>query len=304
MSNGKGFLLDCDPGIDDAFAVFCAVKYGQIDAVTTVSGNVSIENTTKNARFLLELARAEINVHRGADRPMNRSLDVAAHIHGSSGLGHFDPPEPQQSEHTMGAVDAILAHCADGDASIIATGPLTNIALALTEDPTLATRVSDLYWMGGATTKGNITELAEFNAWCDPAAAAMVFESGIRVTMFDLDLTHQVRLGRAEIARLRDADTETTNFFADALEYYHESSGSPSDGKAMHDPCAVLGFLRPDLFTFAESNIVCRTTEDERGQTVVSFSNPDRPHRVAVTVDQQEVIELILMAIIDPGGTP
>lgn len=303
MTNLKGILLDCDPGIDDAFALFCAVKYGHVDAVTTIGGNVSIDNTTQNAQFILELAGAEIDVHRGAKGPLHRVLEDADHIHGSSGLGNFDTPEPKRSEHATNAVDAILEHCAEGGATIIATGPLTNIALALQADPTLSSRVADLYWMGGGTTKGNITPLAEFNAWCDPEAAAEVFEAGMAVTMFDLDLTHQVRMGAPEIDRLRSADTSVTHIFADALEFYMRAGESPEDGKAMHDPCAVLGFLRPDLFAFAESNIVCRTDEDERGRTVVSFTDPDLPHRVAVSVDQQEVIELILMSIIDPGGT-
>lgn len=304
MTSASAILVDCDPGIDDAFALFCAIKFGQVSAVTTVSGNVSIANTTRNARFLLELAGADISVHRGADRPLDRPLDDAEYIHGRSGLGQFETPEPQRAEHPTNAVDAIISHCADGDATIVATGPLTNIALALREDPTLPSRISNLYWMGGGTTKGNVTELAEFNAWCDPEATAATLESGVRLTMFDLDLTHQVRMGTPEIDRLRHADTPTAHLFADALAYYLGSSGAANGGKAMHDPCAVMGFLRPDLFAFAESNIVCRVDEGQRGRTVVSFTDAHLPHRTAVSVDQQEVIELILMAIIDPGGTP
>ncbi len=305
LNNNGGILLDCDPGIDDAFALFCALKYGRVSTVTTVSGNVTIENTTRNALFLLELAGSDVDVHRGADKPLKRTLTAADYIHGSSGLGNFDTPEPQRSEQPTTAVEAIIAHCEAGDATIVATGPLTNIALALEADPTLRSRISDIYWMGGGTTTGNVTEVAEFNAWCDPDAAAATLESGVRLTMFDLDLTHQVRMGTTEINRLRAAGTETTQFFADALEYYLGNAATPEDGKAMHDPCAVLGFLRPDLFAFAESNIVCRTgSDDERGRTVVDFTDPNPPHGVAVSVDHKEVIELILMAIIDPGGTP
>lgn len=271
MSASGHFLLDCDPGIDDAFAIFCALEFGNLDVVTTVSGNVSLDNTTRNALYLLELAGADVAVHRGAARPLRVEPAFADEVHGSSGLGRHRTPEPTQTEQPTDAVEAILDYCADGGAVIVATGPLTNIAAALIADPTLADRVENLYWMGGGTTKGNVTELAEFNAWCDPDAAALTLESGIPLTMFDLDLTHQVRMGAAEITRLEESGTATGDFFADALGFYQQSSPLGNQGQPMHDPCAVLGFLRSDNFRFRRSNIVCQTTEDERGRTVVDF---------------------------------
>lgn len=302
MTDVPHFLLDCDPGIDDAFAIFCALKYGHIDVVTTVSGNVAIDNTTKNALHILDLAGVDIPVHRGADRPLRIDPVTASEIHGESGLGNYVVAEPRRTIEDTTAVEAILAYCAAGDAVIVATGPLTNIALALEADPTLADRVAHLYWMGGGTTIGNVTEFAEFNAWCDPDAVAVTMDSGIALTMFDLDLTHQVRMGDDEVDRLRTAGT-MGNFFADALEFYRLSSADPTQAKPMHDPCAVLGFLRPDHFTFRSSNIVCNDTiGEQRGRTLVRFDEEHLPHRVAVSADVKEVIELILMAIIDPGG--
>ncbi len=303
MSEPCHFLLDCDPGIDDAFAIFCALEYGHVDAITTVSGNVSIDNTTRNALYLLELAGADVPVHRGADRPIRVDPVAADDIHGSSGFGEFPTPEPSGTEEQTDAVSAITDYCSDGDAVIVAIGPLTNIALALKADPTLAGRIAHIHWMGGGTTRGNVTALAEFNAWCDPDAAALTLGAGIPLTMYDLDLTHQVRMGAPEIARLRSTGSEIGDIFATALEFYKLSNREIGLGKAMHDPCAVLGFLRPDLFTFRSSNIVCDTgDDDQRGRTVVDFSEGKLPHGVAVSADDKEVIELILTAIIDPGG--
>lgn len=297
------FLLDCDPGIDDAFAIFCALQYGTVDVVTTVSGNVNIDNTTRNALYLLELAGAEVPVHRGADRPLRVAPAAADDIHGTSGLGDFATPQPKAGEAQTSATEAILDYSKDGGAIIVATGPLTNIALAIEADPTIVDRVDRLYWMGGATTQGNVTDVAEFNAWCDPDAAAVTLASGMPLTMFDLDLTRQVRMGQPEIDRLRSAGTETADLFADALDYYRREIDLGSPAHPMHDPCAVLGFLRPDHFDIRRSNIVCLAgDDDERGKTIVSFSGDDLSHYVAVTTNVREVTELILMAILDPGG--
>ncbi len=299
----RGFLLDCDPGIDDAFAIFCALEYGTVDVITTVSGNVSIENTTRNTLHLLERAGISIPVHAGADRPLVIEPSWADHIHGSSGLGDFEPPEPSASPASSHAVDAILEYCASGDATIVAIGPLTNIAHAIAKDPLLVGRIDHLYWMGGGTSFGNVTEVAEFNAWCDPHAAAAVLESGLALTMFDLDLTHTVRMDTPEIETLQAAGTETSRFFADALDFYKQNSITPADGKAMHDPCAILGFLRPDLFEFAQSHIMCRTDGADRGRTIVDRSATAHPHRVAVKANADQVIELILNATTKPEAT-
>lgn len=295
-SEGRRFLLDCDPGIDDAFALFCALEYGTLEAITTVSGNVSVQNTTRNALHLLERAGADVPVHVGAERPLVVEPSWADYIHGASGLGDFEPPEPALQPSEIGAIDAIIDYCSNGDASIVAIGPLTNIAMALDQDPTIIERINRVYWMGGGSSFGNVTAVAEFNAWCDPHAAAKVFDSGVPLTMFDLDLTARVRMDDAEIEALRLAGTKNSLFFADALAFYKRNSSAPDEGKPMHDPCAILGFLRPDLFEFASSRIVCRTGEDERGRTIVTQSPNGTPHSVAVKADASKVIELILNA--------
>ena len=152
---------------------------------------------------------------------------------------------PKASEAATSATKAILEYCKDGDAIIVATGPLTNIAHAIETDPTIVDRVKHLYWMGGATTQGNVTDVAEFNAWCDPDAAAVTLASGMPLTMFDLDLTRQVRMGQPEVDRLASAGDKTADLFADALDFYRQeicllyTSPSPRDATLSRMPSSA-----------------------------------------------------------------
>lgn len=302
MSERPQLLIDCDPGIDDAFAIFCAIKYADVAAITTVSGNVAIEHTTRNARYLVELASADISVHRGAAAPLRVAPVHADAIHGATGFGATPTPEPRHPEHEVGAVEAILDHCSRGDAVIVAMGPLTNIALALNRDPSLASRIRALHWMGGGTEGGNVTEFAEFNAWVDPDAVDVVLQSGTPITMYGLNLTHQVRMTPTEISRLRAAKTSNASIFADVLSYYGEHRPQDDRGQPMHDPCAVLGVTHPALFEVRDSHIVCDVHSiDRRGMTTASPPKPDAPHRLAVRAMADEVIEHILDAVIDVG---
>lgn len=307
MNSRERILLDCDPGIDDAFAIMCAVKYTDLAVVTSVSGNVSIDKTTLNARYILELAgRPDISVHRGAGQPLVVPTAAADEIHGASGLGELVVPNAKTPESEVSAVDAIIDFCADGDAVIVATGPLTNIAQALERDPTLPNRVRHLYWMGGSTTVGNVTELAEFNSWADPHAVDITVRSGINMTMFGLNLTHQVRLGRNEASELHAANSPTSTALAELLTYYHDHGISRNDplGQPVHDTCAVLGFSHPELFTTVRSNIVAHTTLNERrGMTETTHqptANVTEPHRVALEAQADAVVELVMAAAIDP----
>ncbi len=301
MSRGR-FLLDCDPGIDDAFAILCALQFGQVDAITTVSGNVSVDNTTRNAQYVLDLAGRDVPVFRGAEAPLVIEAINADYIHGISGLGEHQVPEPKKPAQAIGAVDKILDYCSAGDATIIAIGPLTNIALAIRQDPTVTDRIDHLYWMGGGSTFGNVTPLAEFNAWCDPHGAAEVLDSNVVMTVFDLNLTHTVLMGPTELGRLASIGTALSSVLAEALEFYTKSTPDGLIGRPMHDPCAILGFLRPDLFEFAPSHIVCETTDLQRGRTIVDFAAEHPPHRIAVSADSDAIIQHIFTAVESLGA--
>ena len=300
-------VLDCDPGLDDMFAIFCALRYCELVAVTSVAGNVGIDHTTRNALAILELAGAgHIPVHRGARGPLDgRTLEDARHVHGDTGLGGVSLPAPTAAEAPTDAVEALLSLTQPGDVAIVAVGPLTNIARALSIDPTFADRVPRLVIMGGSSNEGNVGPYTEFNIAVDPEAAAIVFDSALPVTMAGLNLTRQVSMGLDEIARLESAKTPTALAAAAGLDFYSDFSlkhyGKKSS--AMHDPCAVLEVVRPDLFGRSPMRVDVEVTGTHtRGMTVCDHrANAQPPNTdVLVSAERDAVVDLIVAAAISP----
>lgn len=308
MSTRPTVLLDCDPGVDDAFAILCALRYTDLVAVTTVCGNVALEHTTRNALTVLELAGAEVPVHAGADRPLVAPGTDAAHVHGESGLGGTSLPPPTRGAEPEHAVDAIieLSH-RHPSLWVVAVGPFTNLALALRRDPGLAGRLAGIVVMGGSTGGGNVTPAAEFNVHADPEAAAVLFTSGAPLTMIGLELTHQVRLGPAHADRLRDEATRTALLGADLVSGYcrwHEDRTGDPFG-AMHDPCAVLAVSHPELFVHRPRHVAVELSGTlTRGMTVVDERPGDDGEpanaSVAYEVEAGTVVELVLEATARP----
>src|SRR5213078_2758837 len=193
-------LIDCDPGHDDAIALLLALASPEVDilGVTSVAGNQTLEKTTANAIRVLEFAgRGDVPVAAGAERPLVREPYVAAYVHGETGLDGPDLPPARREPVDQHAVD-FLAERIDG-ATLVATGPLTNVALLLARDEQAGPE--RIVLMGGAIAEGNVTPAAEFNIWADPEAAARVFSSGLDVTMVGLDVTHQALLTDEHAAR-------------------------------------------------------------------------------------------------------
>lgn len=304
MTDSKRLLLDCDPGIDDAFAIFCACRFADLVAVTTVSGNVRIEHTTRNALHVLDLAGVDVPVHPGAAAPLSVPPMFADEVHGSTGLGATATPQPRREPSNIGAVEAIIDFCeSEGAATIVATGPLTNVASALLEHPSLTDSIEALHWMGGSTTVGNKTPHAEFNAWADPHAVDVVFRSGVPVTMYGLNLTHQVRMTDPHIEELAASDSVAAQRSAEFLAYYREQTGSGETGQAMHDPCALLGFTHPALFAMDESRIVAHVEGERRGMTEEVAPGADTPtHTIARVADARALLDLIVTAAASPSG--
>lgn len=190
-------ILDCDPGHDDAMAILLALGNPNIEllGVTTVGGNQSLEKVTYNARATLEMARAtHIPVHAGCDRPMVRPLEVAASVHGESGLDGVTLPEPTRpldEGHAVNwIIDTIMSN-EPGTITLVPTGPLTNIAMAVRLEPRIVRRVKEVVLMGGGYHVGNWSAVAEFNIKVDPESAHVVFNEDWPITMVGLDLTHQ-----------------------------------------------------------------------------------------------------------------
>jgi inosine-uridine nucleoside N-ribohydrolase len=284
-------VLDCDPGHDDAIALLLALASPEVTllGVTTTYGNQTLAKTTANALRVLELVgRTEVPVVAGAERPLERELVVAAHVHGESGLDGPVLPEPTVAPAGADA-SSFVAECArraGGRVTLVATGPLTNVARHLaTHGPGAIERV---VFMGGAIAEGNFTPAAEFNIWCDPEAAAIVLASGLDLTMAGLDVTHRALLGPELEQRLR-ASGRVGSFVADLnvffSRYHRETYGW--DGAPIHDAVAMAEVIRPGIVTTVHRNVeVERESDLCRGRTVVDrWLRTERPVNVHVGVD-------------------
>jgi inosine-uridine nucleoside N-ribohydrolase len=247
-------ILDCDPGHDDAVALLLAAHHPEIEllAVTTVAGNQSVDKTTRNALKVCSLAGLQhIPVARGLDRPLVRPAKHAPDIHGESGMDGPDIPEPTMEPLATHAVDLLIELLLNsaGDITLVPTGPLTNIAAAMSKEPAIIPKIKAISLMGGAIGLGNVTPAAEFNIHTDPEAAAIVFGCGRPITVSPLEVTHQALATEEIVARLRGANRRVATFVADLLVFfastYHRVFGFTAP--PLHDPCAVAAVIDPTI---------------------------------------------------------
>jgi len=243
-------LLDCDPGIDDAFAIAfgCGHPGLELCGITTVAGNVSLDLTTRNALAVLEfLGNGQVPVAAGSPAPLLRPFEDARRVHGESGLGAARLPAPRGRPVDTHAVDFLIEKiaAAPGETTLVATGPLTNVALAVRRCPQLVAQVADFVIMGGSAGRGNITPAAEFNIWCDPEAAAIVFGAGWRVTMTGLDVTRQALVTADIEDRMLGMGPLADELLLPGLHGY---GGTARSGKPVHDVCALALVAEPGLF--------------------------------------------------------
>jgi pyrimidine-specific ribonucleoside hydrolase len=289
-------VIDCDPGHDDAIAILLALASPEVDlrGVVTVAGNQTVDKTTRNALKVLELAgRADVPVVRGADAPLRRPLRMAAHVHGESGLDGPDLPEPSTAPSGDDPADWL-----GPGVVLVATGPLTNVARLVER----GVAIDRIVWMGGAIAEGNITPAAEFNAFVDPEAAALVFASGIDLTMVGLDVTHKALFTRAHADRLRGAGRagRVTAELSDFFQGFHERRYG-FDGSPIHDAMAVAHVVDPSLMRTVHCNVEIETASRFcDGRTVVDrwfVTDGPRNAHVGVGVDAQRFFELLIERI-------
>jgi len=275
-------ILDCDPGRDDALAIALALASPEeieLLGITAVAGNVPLELTQRNARFICQLCgHPKVPVYAGADRPLLRERTTVEAVHGESGLEGLEVSEPKAPLRRRHAVDFQVEtlRASDDDAiTLVACGPLTNLAMAFSEAPDVLTKVRRIVLMGGASRAGGgITPAAEFNVYVDPDAAAVVFGCGRPITVFSLDATFQVLAGPDHVRRLESAGGEPARRLAGLLrpfsERYRIRFGP--DRIPVHDPCTVAWLLRPTLFETQAVPVAVETAGTHTlGATVVDW---------------------------------
>ncbi|MEX2642822.1 MAG: nucleoside hydrolase [Acetobacterales bacterium] len=302
-------VIDCDPGQDDAVALLLAMASPEdVDllGITVVAGNVPLALTARNARQVCELAgRTDVPVFAGAECPLVRVLDTAEVVHGKSGMDGADLPEPRMPLQAMHAADFLAeAVMSEGAlATLVALGPLTNIALALRRHPAMRARIARICLMGGAAAGGNTTPVAEFNIHVDPEAAAEVFGSGVPIVMFGLDVTHRVLVTPQHVEALRAIGNRTGATMARMLDFYtrFDRRRYGWKGGPLHDPCVVAWLLQPDLFGLRPANVEVETERRfTTGQTVVDWHGISRrpPNAmVAHRADPEGFFELLFQRI-------
>lgn len=308
MPSYRSIILDCDPGHDDAVAIAlaCARQELSVRAVTTVAGNADLERTTRNAlRVLTLLERTDVPVAAGADRPLIREPWVPVAFHGESGLDGSDLPEPAVGPAASTAVELISSLLRDTTEpiTIVATGPLTNIALLLRAAPALRDRIAEISLMGGSLGEGNTTASAEFNIWSDPEAASIVFDSGIPIRMAGLDVTHQALVLPEDVERLDAIGTRPGRVFADLMRFFagHHRERYGWEGPAIHDAVAVAWLVVPDLVSSKSLRIDIETgSGPARGRTVADregLTGLQPNAEVGIAIDRVRLIDLVVDAI-------
>ena len=285
----RKIIIDTDPGQDDAVAILLALASPEeieVLGITAVAGNVPLELTARNARIICELAaRPDIRVFAGCDRPLNRPLVTAEHVHGETGLNGPalpDPTMPLQDQHAVEFIIDTLKSHREGTVTLCPLGPLTNIATAFRNAPEIVHKIEEIVLMGGAYFEvGNITPAAEFNIYVDPEAADAVFRSGAPITVMPLDVTHKALVTRPRNEAFRALGTRVGVAVAEMTDFFErfDKEKYKADGAPLHDPCVTAYLIRPQLFKGRHVNVQIETTSElTMGMTVADWwgvtSNP------------------------------
>jgi purine nucleosidase len=295
-------ILDCDPGIDDALAISFAAGSPEIELIglTTVAGNVGLAKTTANALAVASFTSLpHVPVTPGSATPLLRpALSDASHVHGESGLGDAVLPPAARGAEDGHAIDFIIERiaAAPGKITLVATGPLTNIALALRREPRLVTWVRDFVIMGGSASRGNVNHAAEFNIWADPEAAAIVFGAGWTVRMIGLDVTLQARATFAVQERMRPLGLFASQLLFPSIAQYRDSQDTTGE-PPVHDVCAIVSIADPSVFQYTPALVQVETYGLlTSGMTVTDFESATPNAQVATGVDVDRFWGVVLDA--------
>src|SRR5258706_675331 len=302
----KKILIDTDPGIDDSLAILLALASPELalEGLSTVHGNCSLEQATTNGLSILELANAShIPVAKGCELPLVQPSLLAPETHGDAGIGYAKLPLPQSKPIGQHGSDFLIEKIMSnpGEFTLVAIGPLTNVALAIRQEPRIVNALKELIIMGGAIRhEGNTTALAEFNAYVDPHAAHIVFHAGIPTTLVPLDVTYQCVLTSQDVERLQKIDSAILKFIKDATKFYMEFHDEYHgvEGCVINDPLALALTFAPELCDYQELPVdVDISGGVSMGKTFADFYNYEKKPanmRVALGVRPRDFIELFL----------
>ena len=302
----KRILFDTDPGIDDSLAILLALASPEVllEGLSIVHGNCSLQQATVNALSVLELANgSHIPVAVGCELPLVKPSLLAPETHGNTGLGYAKLPGPGSKPIGQHGCDFLIEQILSnpGEITLVAIGPLTNVALAIRQEPRIVQTIKELIIMGGAIRhEGNTTALAEFNTFVDPHAAHIVYHAGIPTTLVPLDVTYQCILTKPDVDRLLRIDSPLTRFVADStrfyMEYHDEFQGV--QGCVINDPLALALTFAPELCDYQEIPVdVDLSGGLSMGKTIGDFYNYNRKPanmKVALGVRPRDFIELFL----------
>ncbi len=316
MSAKTKIIIDTDPGIDDAIALFMAMADPDLEIVgiTAVNGNVGVDKAEYNIRRLCDFAwHTDIPVYKGCDRPLKRTTFNAEWVHGSDGLAGLDFGTPAYKGENENAVDFIiktLMKSPEKEVSLLAIGPLTNIATVFLKEPKTISRIRELIIMGGAFCedgpRGNSTPYAEFNMLADPHAAQIVFDMAERVTVIPMEVGMQAVADKVFIEKMRDLNTRCATISADLLDATAKTLSAhlaqlskdgiaPETGTSLYDPCAVGCLIRPALFSGRYGTVQVNTDPDSEKFGMTTFEEGSKRNcLVTHKVDKEAFKEMLL----------
>lgn len=300
--------LDTDTGVDDAAAILTALQQPALELVgiSSAAGNVEQAKTFRNARAVVALAKTDVKVYPGAEKPLRIPLVTAPYVHGTDGLGGAVIPDSTAPKETMPAWDALYeaARKYKGELVTAAVGPLTNIAYALFAHPDLKDYVKEIVIMGGAAEGGNVTPCAEFNIYADPEAAEAVFGSGIPMVMAGLDVTMKAYITRQEMDTLASHPSPVTDFTLHSLglEYAFTKKLGMGEKFIPHDVCALLYIAHPEMFKKEKAGVHVELNSSlARGKTVTDLWSDakfaDRHVEILLDVDREAFVQQVLDAL-------
>lgn len=304
-------LIDCDPGHDDAVALLMALAVPEaleVLGITTVAGNTSVQQATANARRICALAgRPELAVHAGCAQPLVGQHADASDFHGTSGLDGWPvdaaaPPPPVEEQHAVDfLIKTLLARA--NKTTLVCLAPLTNVATALRRAPQIGDRIGEIVFMGGARRAGgNVTPCATFNVFCDPHAAAVVFKSGLPLTVLSLDASSQVMVTDADLAQWDAVGSAAVSTASTMMKYFNqrriERYGYAHDQTPLNDPCVIAWLLDRGLFQGMRVNIEVETESAlTKGMTVVDLTGITGRAKNALWLDQADGVDVRRMVL-------